>query len=544
MISSEKIVRRPDLLCRSLNSVSRRIKAVADTLEAHAAVFLPILLVLYLWILKSSRVKRLWHDELYTFYIAQAPTFGKMLEWTHTIDLNPPLYYIAARLTFHLLPPSAFSVRLPSMIAYFVAALCVYQFVRRRLTPLYGLMGAMVLLASSFNQYSYEARPYALMLGFLGILALAWQRAIEEDKPRSWTAYLFVLVGGFGMLLSHVLASVAYAALLLAEFIRFLLRRKPDWVLWVCLVLPLSACITYLQPVKTHDAGAFPQQFQASILDLLAAYSDLWVGLVSLLAVAIVAIVVLGDGVENSTPRPSRYGFTWPEKIFACGLGCVPLVVSLVFMHTHSAYFLRYGIPSIFGVAILAPWFIARWTSTSSFAALICSAVLVFGVVTPQSIARHLQNVVQPMKAQGANLTGVSNVPLSQIRPDLPLVDASGLTFLEMNHRENHAFLSRVYYLTDLQAAIKYANATIFEGFPRLKGKFPIQANITSYRQFIQQHSTFLVLGTFRYPEDWLLRKLLADHADLRFLGDYATGYKDQELYLVTLAPSATPNKP
>ena len=50
----------------------------------------------------------------------------------------------------------------------------------------------------------------------LGILALGWQRAIQQDKPRSWIAYcLFVLLGGFGMLLSHVLASVAYAALLL-----------------------------------------------------------------------------------------------------------------------------------------------------------------------------------------------------------------------------------------------------------------------------------------------------------------------------------------
>ena len=211
----------PDFLQRVLATASRRITTLADALEKHSAVFLPILLVLYVWILKSSRVKRLWHDELYTFYIAQAPSFAKMMEWTRTIDLNPPLYYIAARLTFHVLHPSAFSVRLPSMVAYFVATLCAYQFVRRRLTPLYGLLAAMVMLASSFNQYSYEARPYAFVLGFLGILALGWQRAIQEDKPRSWMAYVFVLLGGFGMLLSHVLASVAYAALLLTEAIRF-----------------------------------------------------------------------------------------------------------------------------------------------------------------------------------------------------------------------------------------------------------------------------------------------------------------------------------
>ena len=126
-------------------------------------------------------------------------------------------------------------------------------------------------------------------------------------------------------------------------------------------------------------------------------------------------------------------------------------------------------------------------------------------------------------------------MPLSKVMVDLPLVDASGLTFLEMNSRENTAFLSRVYYLNDMEAAIQYSNATIFEGFPYLKNKFPIRAHIEPYRQFIQQHSKFLVLGTYNYPEDWILRKLLADHATLRFLGDYSSGYKDEQLYEVTL---------
>jgi hypothetical protein len=533
-----------EILRRAITSISRSTAALADALERRSAIFFPILFVLYVWILKSDRIKRLWHDELYTFYIAQAPSFAQMMEWTRTIDLNPPLYYIAARLSMHLFHPSAFSVRLPSMVAYFVATMCAYLFVRRRLTPLYGLIAAMVMLSSSFNQYSYEARPYAFVLGFLGILALGWQSAIQNDKPRNWAAYLLVLFGGFGMLLSHVLASVAYAALLLTEAIRFFMRRKPDWILWICLALPLSACITYLQPIQTHSSGAFPEQFQASILDLLAAYSDLWVGLASLLCAAIIIIVLLGGDRKAAPPNPPPRGFTWPEKILAVGFCCVPLVVGLLFMHSHSAFFPRYGIPSIFGVAILAPWFVSRWTGNSSLAALVCSIVFIFGVVTPLSIARHVQSVVQPIKPQGPPLTGKSDLPLSQISPELPLVDASGLTFLEMNNREDTTFLSRVYYLNDAQSAVKYANATIFEGFPGLKDKFPIRGKIMPYQEFIQQHSKFLVYGTYDYPEDWLLRKLLADQASLRFVGNYDTGYKDEQVYEVTLAPSATENKP
>ncbi len=525
-------------------AVDERLQKLASALERRSWILFGLLSLAYLWILKGERVKLLWHDELYTYYIAQAPSFREMLLWIRTIDLNPPLYYTAARLTFHLLHPSAFSVRLPSMVAYFVATVCLYQFVRRRLTPLYGFLAALVLLGSSFNLYSFEARPYAFVLGFMGILALAWQRAIQQDKPRSWIALLFIVIGGFGMLLSHILAAVAYAALLLTEAIRSFLRRKPDWILWICLALPLSACVTYLQPIQTHDSGAFPKQFQASIMDLQSAYSDIWVGLASLLAAAMVAIILLRDKPTDPIREKSPGGFTLPEIILALGFCCVPLVIILVFMHSHSAYFYRYGIASIFGVGILVPWFVARWTATSSRAALICSIFFCFGIVTPASIARHLQNVVQPVQPQGVDLTGDSTTPISQVMPNLPFVDASGLTFLEMNSRENSTFLSRVYYLNDADAAVQYANATIFEGFPMLKGKFPIRANIMPYQQFIRQHSTFLVFGTYNYPEDWLLRKLVADHATLRFLGDYSAGYKDEQLYQVTLAPTANADRP
>ena len=535
MASTQQTTSNANFQERIKAKCARYLEKTAAILELRSTSIVAFLFLLYVWIVKSERIKPLWHDELFTYYIAQAPTFSKMIEWTQTIDLNPPLYYIAARLAFLVMHPGMFSVRFPSMVAYLVATLCLYLFVRRRLTPLYGCLAALVLLSSSFNIYSYEARPYAMVLGFTGILALAWQRAIEEGKPRRWVALLFVVIGGFGMLLSHVLASVAYAALLLTEAIRYFMRRKPDWILWVCLAIPLTACITYFQPIQNHSSGAFPQQFQASVLQLLAAYSDLWLGIASLLALAIIVIVLLSQNVALPSRSTKQHSFILYEMILALGFCCVPFVVVAVFMHSRSAYFPRYGMPAIFGAGILVPWFIARWTETSSRAALICCLFFVFGVITPSSLARHLQNFAQPTELTTTDLTGDSSVPLSKIMQNLPLVDASGLTFLEMNSRESSTFLSRVYYLNDLQAAIHYSNATIFEGFPYLKDKFPIQGNIEPYQEFIQHHSKFLVFGTYNYPEDWVLRKLLADHATLRFLGDFSSGYKDEQLYEVTL---------
>ena len=300
----------------------------------------------------------------------------------------------------------------------------------------------MVMLASSFNQYSYEARPYAFVSAFLGILALGWQRAIQQEKPRSWISYLLILVGGFGMLLSHVLASVAYAALLLQRPFASSCAASPIGFSGYVLYSRSRHASPICNPSRRILQG--PSQNNSRLRSLI--YSQ--------------PIPISGSDSYRCSAWPSSPSFYWHDKtdpassdksprrfhlageILALGLCCVPLVVNFVFMHSHSAYFLRYGIPAIFGVAILTPWFISRWTCNSSLAALICSIFFIFGVVTPSSIARHLQHVVQPIKPQGSDLTGKFKIPLSQVQPDLPLVDNSGLTFLEMNHRENSTFLS------------------------------------------------------------------------------------------------------
>ena len=122
------------------------------------------------------------------------------------------------------------------------------------------------------------------------------------------------------------------------------------------------------------------------------------------------------------------------------------------------------------------------------------------------------------------------------IRPDLPFVTASGMTFLEMDHREEPAFAGRLYYLTDREAALRNHSNIFEEVFPPVRKWFPIRATIEPYGDFVTRNREFLVLGTRGFPEDWLLQKLEQDGAQIRLLLDLKTGYHDRELYQVTLA--------
>ena len=183
------------------------------------------------------------------------------------------------------------------------------------------------------------------------------------------------------------------------------------------------------------------------------------------------------------------------------------------------------------------------WTANSRRAAALCAVVFLFAVIRPSSIARVIQAKVEPNHT-AFPLDRESPVNISQIQPQLAFVDADGLTFLEMNHYEIPEFLSRVYYLLDPKAAYRYAHANGFNGMAFLKTKFPIPANVEPYDTFIESHNKFLILGEYDTPDDWLLSKLLADHAAIRFLGQFKSEYKDHDLYEVTVAPSATANKP
>jgi hypothetical protein len=122
--------------------------------------------------------------------------------------------------------------------------------------------------------------------------------------------------------------------------------------------------------------------------------------------------------------------------------------------------------------------------------------------------------------------------------PNLPFVAASGLTFFEMDHREPSEMVNRLYYLTDREAALKFAHATIFEGFATIKNWFPVRANVEPYSHFVAKHPYFMVLATPDYPEDWLMRKLAFDGAQFRYFGNVPTGYKDGMLFEVRM-PSA-----
>jgi 4-amino-4-deoxy-L-arabinose transferase-like glycosyltransferase len=496
--------------------------------KRSGSLALAVAILSYLVLTGLASARLFWHDELYTLYIATAPTWQRFWQEVR-LDLNPPLHYLAVRASTALLGQSGYAVRLPSIVGYLVGSLCLYRFIALNLNAWYGLLAMLVFWANPFFYYATEARPYALVIGFLGLSLLCWQQAIRRE--RAVTPVLLLALSVTGMMLSHMMSLLYITPLCLAEAVRAYRLRKIDLRIWAALLLPCALPFIYMHLVERFNASIFPPAFRASPRKIVEAYyGSLRVAALPLLFALLLAWFTSSYKKRDEARQVGR--ITVIELALIAGFLALPALVNLALMRTHGAYFERYALPVAFGYGLGVAFFLASRVNVSNLAPMAASAVLLLFVIA-FNLGSGLKQSVWAHRGSGSTLTGGT---LDRTMPQLPLVTASGLTFLEMDHYESEATVRRLYYLTDQELAVRYAGATIFEGLQTVKGYFPIRAHVTPYRDFVAAHPVFLVLGTPDYPEDWLLRALLAMQEDVRYLGELPVPYKDTQLYEVTVS--------
>jgi hypothetical protein len=508
---------------RALDTFCDRVENFPFT-PLHTGLALLALAAFYICLTAVGSARQFWHDELFTYYIAKAPTMALFWHELH-FDLNPPLVYLAVRASLRLFGDSEYAARLPSILGFGICSLCLFLFVARRLQPRYGFVALLVFWSTPVLYYATEARPYGLLLGFFGLAMLAWQSAIRAG--RSALSVVALAAAVFAMMTTHFFALFYIGPFCLAELIRQFRNRKFDWAVWAALLLPTIFLFIYIPVMTSYQAGAFPPTFQGGLKHVPLFYKHALTDESPLLLVALCIAVLAGRRRSIAGERRSE-AMTPVEMGFAAGLLLLPLVLNIVLMRSHSAFFDRYAYPALLGLGILLAFFLAFVTRASRLAAAILSLSL-FGYLAAAEAALPL------LSAWRAHGRPAAASPLLAIEPDLPLVANSGLVFLEMDRYADPRTVARLHYLSDRDLAIRYAHATIFEGFGNLKKFFPIRAAVDPYAQFVSEHPRFLVLGTPDFPEDWLLRRLLDIHAAVRYIGDIPGPYRDSALYEVTM---------
>ena len=564
----------------------RLLQAISRFIETRGWVAFAVVSSICGWTrLGGFASRHLDHDELYTFYIAQASTLRQLLALTRSVDLHPPLSYLLIRASFAIFGVSSWSCRLPSVLAFFFAVALVFWLAKRVLSPLYGIISVLFFWSVPFTYQADEARPYSLLLCFTTVMVVSWYRATETPDSKFISsdrrfALLTLTVGGFGLLLSHVLGILPYAAFFAAEAIRFSIRRKSDWSLWTALLAPTISGLTYLPLIRTHSGILFTDEYHATPMRIVSFYSwsvrflPIPLMLVALLACLwpIVRRRVSQDQRQATPPAPLPAALRPLAFLLGC-LALIPLGVGVLFAHTGTAFFDRYGIVVIIPVVLIPVLLLGYRTQRNQMAGIAVAVVLSvtlflntvgkiwlieqLGNLASPRVARYTLNVLAlptiitgPVKPRVAPhlQTALDAAPavsnLDAIDPDLPLVANTGLTFLEIDRQGDAELTRRLYLLNDRQTAASIAHDTVFENYDRLTKVFPIRGKVEPYCAFISQHPRFLALGAYNHPQGWLLKKLDMDGADLHIIGTYAGLTEEAQLYEVTVLKATCPAQP
>ncbi len=334
------------------------------------------------------------------------------------------------------------------------------------------------------------------------------------------------------MLLTHVYAALWVLPFLIGSLIRDIRRERIDHALWVSLIVPFAACLTYIPLLRNVGQAVFPSVFEGSWERGILFYLKIFFQLSPALVAASVVAFAIAFWRRTKAQKPSGVSnerrLSGPEFTVLVAAMAPPAVIDALAIREHVAFYDRHAILTVPMMVLIFALFIAREAQANRLAGMAAAFVILGLNAFLPDLA--LARVMPKAEARESR----PRMDIDQIDPELPVVASSALNFLEVDHYGNPALLGRLYYLVDADASIKYAHSNLTEGMLVLKQYFPIRANVSTYGEFVSSHRHFLVWGNPDGP-GWLLQKLKAEGDVLTKIGDFDTPYPDSQLYEATI---------
>ena len=487
-------------------------ESAARELEQDRLLFLSCLCIfLFAATAAQARSKPLWYDELFTYYMSHLPDMGAI--WNalkQGADQNPPFLYIATRASYAIFGDSALATRLPEMLGFLVMSVCLFKFVSKRCTAVFGFIPMLLPWITGAQRYASEARSYGLVLGFCGLAIVFWQMA-HERNPRA------VALAGLTLSLAGALMSHCYAVLLFIPFIageaaHWYYKRRIDWPVCASIAITMPLVLTYLPLLRAYNTFALNNPIFRPQASSIPAF---WIFLLGPALFPIVAglCVMLLPFEREQRSDISRPGIPAHEVALAVGLILIPAAaVALAATVTH-VYMDRYGLAAVIGSGVLFAFLGFTRSGDRNVAGVTVLVIFVLAFIAPL--------LETSLDASTQSVTSQNRTP-DQIEKDLPLVIGSGLLFLPIDHGATTDLASRLYFLRDPQAALRYTGSSVFDnGYLIVKRWFPIRGHIEDYDKFISEHQRFMVYGPMHFPLDWLIFRLIDDGARMNLRGQF-----------------------
>ena len=466
---------------------------------------------------EASR-KHFWYDELLTFHVSGLKPFSRL--WTALkagVDGMPLGYDLLVRLARLLPGDPRVTLRLPSILGYLMTLLGVYWFARKRLPATAGLAAVFLIALSPFRVFALEARSYSLLVGFLAVSAVLWQRI----GGKRFMAPLFALFLTLAVSCHH-LAVVVISAFGVAELTWTLLSRRIRWGVWAACLLAMSSFFMNL-PILLHYRDIFGKNFwsRPSWATVISTYG-FYLGLDSKLVLVLIVFfgIVVGDSLLRVRRTPGQGSldegdFSLPEIILVGGFLYFPALLVVLTKVLHSGYTARYGWPAILGLVLGSVYLVRTIWLRFSSNYLLAALLIAFASSDVRSLYKTGSSRVDE--------SWTSLAELSRSEPGIPVVIGNPLTYLVAAEYSPPELRDRLVEVVDAGMATQRAGADTADKTNRLLAQF-VPLHVEDLAPFLAAHRQFMLRSD---GKDWVAQYLVEKGYSLRLVSkdDFSSLY-------------------
>lgn len=484
--------------------IAHAAQNIVDGVQRHQWLFLAFASALYF--LETYRIVSTTPfngDEFFTFYLSQLPSVKDIwITLSRGLEVTPPAIHLSTRMIEQWFGPGPFASRFVSILGFWVMLLSVYIFVERRCAAVYAAAASIFPVFTSAYAASCRVRPYGLVLAGCGLSLVFWQRATEGGRRA-------MALVGLSLSLALAIASHYYSVLLLVPFaagelVRWRVRRRPDWPVWIALSAALMPLVLFIPLIRSswQQAVLYSSITRFSFFHVFVIYRTN----VHPLLLMLLLVLVVGSARNRlrvaADPRQGsgRNSIPAHEGVTVVVLALLPFVLFLSASLVTKAFFWHYAASFVVGLAIL--FGLAASEATSDDHVLAAALFLAMGILIAGAVYK---------KAEVANagtwdtLRAVSS-PLFSVDQRLPIGIASPGVFLALQHYAPASLSARLYYIAADDPSKKSADndMTVLNTW--------IKFNMITYSSLLDAHPCFLVYENYdRLDARPVIDRLVAD---------------------------------
>jgi 4-amino-4-deoxy-L-arabinose transferase-like glycosyltransferase len=469
---------------------------IEQAINSRPNVVMGVVAVFFLinaYILASVRL--FWFDEFITIYIARQ---GSIRAIWHLLangaDPNPPLSHLLVLGSMRLLGSSEAAIRTPFVLASLIGILCLFEFIRRHVGPLYAAAGVFFYVTTHAFDYAFEARSYSLLLCFSMLSLMAWRWTIESPHRKLALALMTLsLMLGISSNYYGVLAFFPIAA---GEALYSFegTPRRIRLQVWLALALASVSLLFYLPLINVSIKRFAPYAWNrpTSIDFLPDTYTFILEAIFWLAVICVVgaALVYVYERTQLGIRRPR----VLPNHEFAAiaVLLAYPVLGYLIAVLRAGMISSRFVIPFVYGVAIavaVSGYQLFRRNPVTSLLFLACCV--------SWCIFRVAENVADYNDQRGVLLRLTRVLPRSGT-----LVVPDSLLVLPLHYYAPPEAAARMVMPLDIQDVRKYKREDSAEqNFAAAAAIYPVPQ--IPLETVLRNNPQFYIVAP---PENWLLR--------------------------------------